>query len=241
MKKLFYLGIVIILISLVSCQDTNKEKSTEKTDPFEMLTGEKPADLFVDGNEAYNKMLQAWEIQFRSTPGGKLYADYFGGAYLDSNGKMHVLVTTDDLKTREDLKRVSGKSDLMIHKCKYSLNYLKSLMDSIDNYIIHNQGDPLAENILVWTIRERDNDIKVTLDTCDENRVNEFKTKISDSPVFFFTPKVQTTNPESHSIEVKFVDSPPVISRAATKPPSCTSKTPLCSFPISIPSLALIL
>ncbi|MCD7898961.1 MAG: hypothetical protein LUH22_03550 [Bacteroides sp.] len=205
----FYFIFILLPLLLAGCNSCDALSSKEtKAGSQPALKEEAPADIYLEGNIAYNKMLNTWKLQSHSNPEGNQYADYYGGFYLDDNGIMHILVTNDDINTREDIKRIIESEKFILHKCKYSYNYLMAVMDSIDDFLITYPNEPLADNIGLWKIKEKENIVVVYLISCNEKSVEEFKKKVSDSPAIQFRPPDNNPlNIETPTVDVKFVDS----------------------------------
>lgn len=73
---------------------------------------------------AYNNLTISFDTQKRNNEFAGEYPDYYGGAYIDDNGKLVVLVTNRTSDTKSLVKSLTQSSDIVIRYSPISLNEL---------------------------------------------------------------------------------------------------------------------
>ena len=127
-------------------------------------------------------------------------SDIFGGQYLDSDGKLHVIVTSNDAvgmvkecakldsatlnrimeSTQSDYVTAFDSSDVVIEQGSYSKNEL----DNIVSHIYANNDK--AEYVYGYYVDESKNVVVVELKENSKDEIFKFKQNISDSPAIEF-------------------------------------------------------
>lgn len=125
-------------------------------------TGALPGGAYVgdipvqEGAEDYQLLM----AHFNGT-----YPDWYGGAYLDSSGRLVVQLVEDkdpgDKSLELQVLDWTGSDSVMFSSCKYSLTRLKELMDRLNALP---DSDPVCRDVMVgWGVDEEANRIELTL------------------------------------------------------------------------------
>lgn len=140
-------------------------------------------DVSVQENAAvtYERLISSFPST-RSNSGEKLYPDYYGGSYINDNGQLVVYVT--DETARPEV--LSDNTDVIYKPCTYSYNELVSVMDDLNDYKFSNSDDSIANNFNEFGLYDSENCVIVKLDELSEERIQEFKEKVSDSDAIEF-------------------------------------------------------
>lgn len=113
------------------------------------------------------------------------YPDYYGGCYIDENNQLVVYVVSDT--TQAKARVLSMTDNAVITKVgQYSYNELKRIMKVIGDYSQQNAGSTLVSNMATVSLMDMENHILVKLYDCSEQRINEFKSTVIDSPALVF-------------------------------------------------------
>lgn len=102
------------------------------------------------------------------------YPDYYAGKYIDNNGKNVVLLCEDNEANRKEICSLLGitESKTIFKTAKYSYNYLTDLQSKISRKII----DKEFTFVTTSSVREDNNNIKVTVISSNESDLTKIKT-----------------------------------------------------------------
>ncbi len=187
MKSNLILLLLYLVILLPACE--NHESQKEKND---ILTEWIP---FFSTNENLSGITETEKLVFcyqesKSRAEGKTkktYPPYFGGMYFrDSNNKDYVILLTDTNRVIKDafIKMCSLTPENITFKlCEYTLNELFDLQEQIiDSPNFFEKWDVLAV-----CADQKENKVVIRFNgKSDVNKINLFKTEISDSPMIDF-------------------------------------------------------
>lgn len=108
------------------------------------------------------------------------YPEYYGGSYTDENGRLVVYVTRKYSGDAGELRARFG-SRVDYRECDYSYNTLNSLVDELNDFMLKEGDQALAQNIESFSLVEEDNRIVVRLRDFSDSQIQVFREKISDS------------------------------------------------------------
>lgn len=125
------------------------------------------------------------------------YPEYYGGSYLNDDGKLVILLKNNDISIQRTLKSVSNNNNLIFESANYSyaeltqyiLDILKyqesklSTQNSVKTYDI-------AEDIIDCTLDDKNNKIIVGIRNLNDNKIKLFKKNVIDSDAIEFTNKL---------------------------------------------------
>ncbi len=101
------------------------------------------------------------------------YPDYYAGKYVDNNGNNVVLLCKDNEVNRKEICSLLGITEgkTIFKIAKYSYNYLTDLQSKISKKMI----DKEFTFVTTSTVMEDNNNIKVTVISCNESDLNKIK------------------------------------------------------------------
>lgn len=133
----------------------------------------------------YQELMNAFE----NTRTWDDYPDYYCGAYINDQKDFVVLVKegTDEA----EISRLINDSDVIIKTADYSYNELKNLYDELNTKIdFLEKNDPemvsLIHDITTFGIYDDENRIIVTILDVNDQKIKQFKEKVSDSDAIVF-------------------------------------------------------
>lgn len=171
-------------LTVMSCSDSiipePQVESLPVTNQAETSVSEKQARACF----LYNQLLSSFRTDSRSGS-EMLYPDYYGGAYADSDGNLVVYVCgPDSIRGEIQLSRAVGSSDIKYVSCKYSLNELNNVLDSVTKIATTTAAGAVIASA---GINERDNSVEVFLTDYSESVVDNLR-KVYDNPALVFLP-----------------------------------------------------
>lgn len=88
----------------------------------------------VKAYDNYNRLMNVMRQQTRSNNQSNTYPDYYGGAYINEENQLVVLITKGHLTTRDAVSIQNEVTDNVIYEpCEYSYNKIRNVIDSIKN------------------------------------------------------------------------------------------------------------
>lgn len=116
--------------------------------------------------------------------------EIYGGCYIDDSGKLHVLFTKNTKSDVINNVNTILESSVVNETCKYSLDELMLLKEHISNTITSNENNikinNLSESIVTVGVYEQYNKVIVRLKNCNDEKINLFKSLISNSDAIMF-------------------------------------------------------
>lgn len=142
----------------------------------------------ANSNNEYNNILSS----YRGQDGTMSYDDCYGGAFIDSNGKLNVYAANDNAADIAKIKNISGNQDLIIKKSKYSYKHLKSIMKDINKFLSSNKekDNELWSSIGGAALLDDQNCIQVLLRNYSDEIISLFKSKINNSDAIKFQKEI---------------------------------------------------
>lgn len=127
------------------------------------------------GLDNHTRMLKIMTEHTNSSTDSIVYPDYYGGTYYDGIQRLVILTTEKDSASSQvkELKERLGNRRIVYRTCKNSYNSLIEVHDSI--IAQSNRKTPLALNIVLFYISEKNNKIGIhLLDASDERKQEVF-------------------------------------------------------------------
>lgn len=140
-----------------------------------------------EASAAYDELMNSFP-QSKST-GDRVYPDYYGGAYINDEGRLVVYVT--DLNKAPSLMSVDDNNAIIYQECEYSYNELNDTMDTLNEYKFSNLDSDIANNFNSYALLDKENRVEVRLDEFSEEKIQEFKDAVFDSDTIIFVEATQ--------------------------------------------------
>lgn len=153
----------------------------------------------VDANTTYYRLMNSYAKNLQGTEHD--YPQYYGGAYVDEDGFLVIAVTEDIAKCKKDLMLRIDDSMVKYQLVPFSYSFLQSIKNSIQDYVDLNGDDEVSRNIKAWGIRQKMNRVIVYLEDTNDERIKEFKEKITSSDAVHFMPMAGYFVPDTVSID----------------------------------------
>lgn len=134
----------------------------------------------ADSIEEYQQMLAAFNSESKARMSGEqVYDENYGGAYIDKEGELVVLLVDCSKDKIVDIKEDADNSSLKIEKCEHSFNELLSVISIISDNIISLSSRGI--NIVEMYEDVYNNCVKIAVENLDEEKEAEIRA-IIDSP-----------------------------------------------------------
>lgn len=106
----------------------------QEADSFHALPGGRTEEFFQTQTESiiqYNQLLNKLRSQSWSRRGQAAFEPCYGGAYLNDDGELVILLSNNTYANRELMKEYTGNPAVLLETCTYSYNELQGVMNSI--------------------------------------------------------------------------------------------------------------
>lgn len=188
-KSVNYIYTLILIISLISCNQQNREnnKDSENDNTEETNTIAANNKLSI---EMYDKLMNSFGkdwMERESDP--DLYPDYYGGSFIDNNGNFVIALTNNSQKVQELLKEALETDNFKTETVQYSYRQMLRVMDSIDEFLINNSipDDHVVLSHFAGAYPDvMENRVKVLFTEVNQNIINSFKRDVINSPMVIF-------------------------------------------------------
>lgn len=187
--SIILMGICVAWISCSSDYDATFDSVSEKTEQKKTpIINDAPADEQEDANVALENLLNSFEAKRTRATGKYAYPDYYGGAYIDDNGKLVVYIKKGfENNTRGAVTRSSCTDNVIFRIGNYSYRELNEVMDVIDNRVFTNGlFANLYPNVVSTCIDDVNNCIRVNLLDVSDSAISDFKSCVSDAACIKF-------------------------------------------------------
>lgn len=180
MRRLFFL--LFVGVFLFSCSDSSINEESEN-----IAQNIEQRSL----TSMYTELINSFEhLSVRGSDGiSMLYPDYFGGAYV-KDSKMIVFLTKKSNKdfAKEDLSKRIDLNYVSFMECDYSYSELMNLDEWLFDFFTSSENKQLLNTLHVdgWNIDKDKNRIVIKLGDCSSFYINEFKSKVINSPMIDF-------------------------------------------------------
>lgn len=188
-KSVNYIYTLILTISLISCNQQNREnnKDSENDNTEETNTIAANNKLSI---EMYDKLMNSFGkdwMERESDP--DLYPDYYGGSFIDNNGNFVIALTNNSQKVQELLKEALETDNFKTETVQYSYRQMLRVMDSIDEFLINNSipDDHVVLSHFAGAYPDvMENRVKVLFTEVNQSIINSFKRDVINSPMVIF-------------------------------------------------------
>lgn len=140
--------------------------------------------------EMYNKLMSSFNPDWESVdPAPEEYPEYFGGAFIDNDGKFVVCIVGDTTQYKDEVSKIIGSDDFMTESCTYSYREMMQVMDDIDNFLSDenvSHDHPFIVNFAGAVADVFENRVVVRLLEVNDQIVQSFKNDVSNSPAVKF-------------------------------------------------------
>ena len=142
-------------------------------------------------DKTLSEIAQTLEMSFaskvtRSYTGEMNYPDYYGGVFLDKDGKLVVLTKGDCELYRQELTTRAASDNFTLKPCDYSLNELLEVIDELNQYMENNRSACEELQFYGFGLRTDLNRISIKLGNCSPESINKFKSSVMDDSRIFF-------------------------------------------------------
>lgn len=183
MKKLFLsLSIFLLIGSVITSCTSDDIISDEYSAPTDISVNKQ-----AGAREIGEKLLDSFGISATRSSNDNEYPDYYGGGYINKEGKLVVFVKGNFSKNRNILINSIGDYDNIMYVAgNNSYKELKSILSDITIFIDENKENKIAQNIKYYYLNDFENNIVVELDECSNGNIEEFKANVINSPAIIF-------------------------------------------------------
>ena len=188
-KSVNYIYTLILTISLISCnqqnRENNKDSENDNTEETNTIAANNKLSL-----EMYDKLMNSFGkdwMERESDP--DLYPDYYGGSFIDNNGNFVIALTNNSQKVQELLKEALETDNFKIETVQYSYRQILRVMDSIDEFLINNSipDDHVVLSHFAGAYPDvMENRVKVLFTEVNQSIINSFKRDVINSPMVIF-------------------------------------------------------
>ena len=179
------------LLSVIACTSEDVCMNTEMQTEYEdAISNNEMYRIAKEQSAAYNHYQHIMELMGAQTRNGILddvvvYPDYYGGAYINDDNKLVMLVKEEFATTRAASNLTSQISDeVIVDECEYSYNELQEVVEEISVKI--EQDVSHASTIGMYGIINKTNRVAVSLYDNSEGGISAFKEQIVNSPMIVF-------------------------------------------------------
>lgn len=161
MKNLIVFSCIFLFGILFACDSFEKENilnTNETGASTRSISNLEPALSY--GLEEYNNLLSSFSGSPQPDARPTNYPDYYGGAYINKDNKLAILVLGNPEDHREEFVKRCGTKDIVLEKCNYSF---ADLLKQIDRILVF-QRENRNHNILGYALRDNENLIELFLD-----------------------------------------------------------------------------
>jgi streptogrisin B len=116
------------------------------------------------------------ENAFSSTPGRirnetSDYPGYYGGAYINPQGKLVVLIKGDVSKEKKNIAKIIGSDDFITLPCKHSYKSLVKIMKDLNEFCLNKANDSKTKNTNAYGLTAGLNQITVELADFSDKKI----------------------------------------------------------------------
>lgn len=111
-----------------------------------------------------------------------VYPNYYGGNYINEEGRLVVLTVGDTIEFRNRIKTRAISDNFELEPCLYSYNYLLTTINNLNIFFDTIEGKKMLQELSISAFGLLDNKNQVFVDIKDLNsdKINQFKNKIMD-------------------------------------------------------------
>jgi len=125
------------------------------------------------------------------------YPKYYGGAYIEENGQLVVLINGKMESGKAAVISIIGEGNIEFIKADFSFAQLTEIMNSLNEYVIRKKNPSVSRNFKTYYIMDKENRVVVELDNYRDEKIAEFKKNVGNFPGILFTKSSGETEIEA--------------------------------------------
>ena len=173
-------AIILSIMFLILCLPTDSEhiKAMEDLISVEELDV-KYVTKQAESTEQYKKILESYNNVNTRSIDKQAYDENYGGAYIDENGELVVLLVDNQELEIASIREITGNSSIKTEKCQFSYNELMFVIETINlnlNFLLENGISIVEMYEDVYT-----NSVQIGVYQLDEEKESKIR-KIINSP-----------------------------------------------------------
>lgn len=190
MKRSLFLSATLLLIVACTSEEISIDMDTVHAESESFMNRDEMYRIAEEQSVAYNHYQRIMELMGTQTRDGSsqseiVYPNYYGGAYINDDNKLVMLVKKEFATTRAACDLMSQIDDeVVITECEYSYSELQGVVDVIEQKV--EQNPALASNIGVFGIIAKTNNVLVCLYDISSEKISLFRNMIIDTPMIVF-------------------------------------------------------
>lgn len=178
--------LVAVLTTGPACNRQKKESGSSV---------QQPPDTTIATTEQVSKNLHDklmssfnpnWEVE---EPAPTDYPAYYGGSFINNNGKFVVCVIGNPAQHRPEIASILGTDDFLTESCTYSYREMMQIMDRIDQFLSNSSipaNHPFLTCFAGASADVFENRVVVRLTEMNDAAIQSFKRDVSNSPAVKF-------------------------------------------------------
>lgn len=183
-KKYIFVSLTLwILFSMISCSNEIlplDESSLSESTETKSATQREGIEIGRNLKRSFLSHVTRADIS--------LYPDYFGGMYLNKEGRLVVLVTGDTTTYKEKIQQRALSNNFLLKPCAYSYKELIDIINQLNKFFLNKVNKPLINEIQLdgFGLMDKNNRIAIRIRNCNDEKIEKFKKEISNFPGFVF-------------------------------------------------------
>lgn len=175
-----------VLATGPACNRQTKETAGSARQPA-MATVEKTEQRSRD---LHDKLMSSFNPDWETEePAPTDYPPYYGGSFIDNDGKFVICVVGNPEQHRPALASILGTDDFLTESCTYSYREMMQVMDRLDRFLSDSSvpaDHPFLTRFAGAGADVFENRVVVQLTELNDDAIQSFKKDISNSPVVKF-------------------------------------------------------
>lgn len=187
-KTLLTLLAFALSATLFTYSCTEKSQDISKVTTGTDTHTERDANPQWQAIQSYNRINEAFGASADKDNSAAIasYPDYYGGAFINDQHKLVVYVTGDPAASAQKITSIAGSNDVIIKPGKYSYKALTAIMEDLNKIKLSNARRPSTANFSTWALMDAENRIVVELEDFSDQKIEEFKRTVMNSPAIEF-------------------------------------------------------
>ena len=188
MKTNILTAIAAVLFLTMSAACNTQNKKTESEEPQATIGVTKTTE--DKSMEFHNKLMSSFNPNWETEePVASDYPAYYGGSFIDNDGKFVVCVVGNPAQHRSTIAGIIGSDDFLTESCTYSYRQMMEVMDRIDLFLSDSTVPNTHPFLSYFAGAGADvfkNRVIVHLTELNAAAIQAFKKDVSGSPVVEF-------------------------------------------------------